>query len=107
MFGWMYRKMFKSDVAETEDPRLKDYPVRAVIPNDAKLRTVDWKCSVYLNQGEEGACTGFAVAAEAAAEPFPVPHINDDIARAVYRLAQTPDHTPGEDYSGSAVTAAM
>jgi hypothetical protein len=107
MFGWMYKRMFSGHLSEKEDPRMSGYPVRAVIPDGAKLKSKHWKCQITLNQGKEGACTGFAVAQEAACEPHVVPRINNDIARSVYLEAKRIDRFAGEDYSGSTVTAAM
>jgi hypothetical protein len=66
-----------------------------------------WRPGRTMDQGSEGACTGFAAAAELAAEPVPVPRIGNGYALGVYRMAQRLDEWPGENYSGSSVNAAM
>lgn len=62
---------------------------------------------LFLDQGAEGACTGFGTAHVIAASPIERPDINDNIARAIYLEAQKQDEWPGEDYSGSSVNGAM
>jgi hypothetical protein len=63
-----------------------------------------------LDQGSEGACTGYGLATVAnyllrnrRHEPDPVPVS----ARMLYRLARRYDEWPGEDYSGSSARGAM
>jgi hypothetical protein len=59
-----------------------------------------------LDQGQEGACVGFACAGEAAASPVRVKRITDAYALGIYRLAQQKyDEWPGEAYSGTSVLA--
>jgi len=70
-------------------------------------RSYTWPCGVVLDQGSEGACTGFAVAHEAAAWPCRVWSINNKTAREIYKRAQQIDEWPGEAYEGSSVLAAM
>jgi hypothetical protein len=65
-----------------------------------------WRPGRTMDQGREGACTGFAAAAELAAEPVAVPRIGNGYALGVYRMAQRLDEWPGENYSGSSVNAA-
>jgi hypothetical protein len=90
------------------DDRSRSFPIRAALDDhEAKPRTHEWPLGIRLNQGREGACTGFAVTHEAAAEPDPVPGLDDEVARSVYRRAQQLDEWPGEDYSGSSVLAAV
>jgi len=88
------------------DPRSRNYPIRALI-SAKKRRSYTWNCPVVLDQGEEGACTGFAVSAEAAARPVRVKGITNDVAFAVYRRARQLDDIPGEDYDGSTTLGAM
>lgn len=85
----------------------RNFPIRSLISPSLRPRTQLWPCSVYLDQGSEGACTGFAVSHEAAASPVRVRGITNDVARQVYRRAQQLDEWPGENYSGSSVLAAM
>lgn len=89
------------------DDRSRDYPIRALLRADAKPRSYTWACAVHLDQGAEGACTGFAVSQEAAARPKVVSGITDEIGRVVYRRAQQIDEWPGENYEGSSVLAAV
>lgn len=69
-------------------------------------RSVTRKKSIWLNQGTEGACTGFGAEHVRALSPYPQPTSNTT-ARDVYRLAQTMDEWEGESYEGSSVNGAM
>jgi len=88
------------------DERSRNFPIRALITATAP-RSYTWRCSVNLDQGSEGACTGFAVSQEAAARPVVVPDITNAIAKQVYYRARQIDEWPGENYEGSSVLAAM
>lgn len=102
----------------TRDPRLdrlpsfdeqsRAFPARALLTaeQEKEPRSYEWPLDLRLDQGSEGACTGFGVTHEAAAEPFPVPGLTNEVARDVYHRAQKIDEWPGEDYSGSSVLAA-
>lgn len=89
------------------DPRSRQFPIRAAIAKAAKPRSYTWSCGVWLDQGQEGACTGFAVSHEAAARPCCVKQVTNAVARQIYKRAQQLDEWPGEDYSGSSVIAAI
>ena len=65
------------------------------------------KADVFLDQGVEGACTGFGCAHVLALSPGPRDHITNDFARAIYHKARTLDEWPGESYEGSSVNGAM
>lgn len=101
--------------AKTLDPRLdrvvrfdgrsRNFPIRALI-DQRKPRSYTWSCGVWLNQGQEGACTGFAVTHEAAARPVTV-RVDEVMARSIYQRARQIDEWPGEDYEGSSVLAAI
>jgi hypothetical protein len=105
------------DGTTTHDPRLdrcvhfdersRNFPIRALIPAVAKPRGYTWSVGVQLDQGHEGACTGFAVAHEAAARPVVVPNIDNALARKIYYRARQLDEWEGEDYEGSSVLAAV
>jgi hypothetical protein len=78
-------------------------PGVATLPERGRL----WNPGRVLDQGQEGACTGFAAAAEAAAEPVPVPRVTNRYARGWYHGAQRRDEWPGEAYDGSSVLGTM
>lgn len=87
------------------DPASLAYPMASgpasPLPEDGRL----WTPGRVLNQGAEGACVGFGMAGEAAAEPVPVPGMNAAMARGWYRAAQRRDVWPGETYEGTSVLA--
>ena len=60
-----------------------------------------WVPGKILDQGREGACTGFAASADAAASPVRVPGVDDRYAQAWYKRAQQLDEWPGENYEVS------
>lgn len=62
---------------------------------------------VWLDQGQEGACTGFGTAHVLASEPLERPDMSNELARAIYLEAQKQDEWAGENYSGSSVNGAM
>lgn len=76
------------------DPRNADYPVSAIVA-PGQRRSVMWELPV-LDQGADGACVGYAIAS-AAGDP--------QSAEKVYAIAKTLDQWPGENYSGTSVTA--
>jgi len=92
------------------DKRSRNYPVRALI-SPAKLqkppRSYTWRCDATLNQGPDGACTGFAVTHEAIARPKVIRNLTYTTAMEVYNRAKELDYWPGENYEGSSVLAAM
>lgn len=91
------------------DGRSKDYNIRTLI-GAVTPRSYTWAVpggsAQVLDQGREGACVGFAWAAERAAKPVPYATSNSD-ALDVYRHAQRLDDWPGEApaYSGTSVLA--
>lgn len=105
------------DRVEHFDDRSLDFPIRALL-GEKPARSYSWR-HVQLDQGPEGACTGFSATMEAAARPKPVfgdpckhsftyvekARLNS-IGRAIYKRAQELDKWPGEDYEGSSVLAA-
>lgn len=62
--------------------------------------------TVWLDQGVEGACTGFGSEHALALTPRPK-GTSDTLARRVYHRARFHDEWPGEDYEGSSVNGAM
>lgn len=92
------------------DERSRKYPITAVLRSGAvplKPRSYTWGCPVWLDQGSEGACTGFAVTHEAAARPVMVSGVSNELAIEVYHRAQYFDEWTGEDYEGSSVLGAI
>jgi hypothetical protein len=88
------------------DELSRNYPIRADFEYDYP-RSYTWRCSSWLDQGKEGACTGFAVTHEAAGRPVEVLNLTEQDAKAVYYRAREIDEWPGEDYEGSSVLAAI
>jgi hypothetical protein len=86
------------------------------LPDDARLPAMLAACAqagLVLDQGEDGACTGFALAAVinhlrflAARErgEAPPPRVSPAM---LYRLARLYDEWPGEDYEGSSCRGAL
>lgn len=89
------------------DRRSREFPIRALFGPGAQRRSYTWDCPVWLDQGREGACVGFSISHEAAADPVPVAGVTNATARALYKRAQQLDDMPGEDYEGTSVLAGM
>lgn len=89
------------------DERSRAFPVRKLIPRGTAPRSYTWACPMWLDQGSEGACTGFSVAHELAARPVAVRGVTAQTALTLYRRARELDEWPGEDYDGSSVLAAI
>lgn len=70
------------------------------------LRPWSWKRKLWLDQGREGACTGFGAAHTLSCGPNPRPMTNEDGQR-FYRGAKRYDEYAGENYEGSSVQGAM
>ena len=85
------------------DDRSRAYPIRSLLTTDTP-RSYTWPQGTYLDQGQEGACVGFAWCHEAAAMPQ-VRTVDETFARIVYREAQHLDAWPGVDYEGTSVIA--
>lgn len=88
------------------DERSRAHPVRTLTANRAP-RSYTWNCPVWLDQGQEGACTGFGVSHALAARRLSRPNITNESAFALYHEAQKLDEWPGEDYEGSSVIASV
>jgi hypothetical protein len=98
--------------AETSDPRLDrvpwfdvrslNWPVSALFPVGAERVPKVWDCGDHLDQGAEGACTGYAVAHELIAKPKAVKGITSTFAREdLYWEAQKIDPFEGGAYPGA------
>lgn len=88
------------------DKRSKKFPIRdfGQLP---KRKSYTWSCKINLNQGSQGACTGFATAHEGAARPCVIKNVTERTAKKIYYRARELDPWPGEDYEGSTVLAAV
>jgi hypothetical protein len=89
------------DRLPSTDQRNRLFPIRALLP-DKPPRSYSWSVGVHLDQGQEGACVGFAWGHELAAKPVPVPTSNLD-ALVIYKRARQLDEWEGEDYDGTSV----
>lgn len=89
------------------DKRSRDFPIRTLLAREAKKkpRSYTWRVDLWLDQGTEGACVGYAWAHEGAARPVVVKDVDVVKAWEVYRLARTLDQWPGEGYEGTSVLA--
>lgn len=98
------------DGSTTQDPRLdrliefdeasRDYPVRLMVANRWS-RSFTWRVPQHLDQGQEGACVGFAWSHELLAFPRMVRDLTDQTARELYWAAQRIDQWPGGSYPGA------
>jgi len=100
--------------ATTEDPRLdfipykdeesRNYAAVAVI-DETEPKTTSYSVDKWLDQGQEGACVGFAFTHELCCPPLRVDNwgnLNADFARKeVYWPAQKIDEWPGGSYPGA------
>lgn len=87
------------------DPKSRAYgiPLTAAA---APLKSRTWVCPLWVDQGQEGACTGFSWTHALATAPRRKVNLTNEFATRTYREAQKIDIWPGEDYSGSSVLAA-
>jgi hypothetical protein len=85
------------------DEQSRNYPVRALLAA-AQPVTRFWDIDVWLDQGSEGACVGFAWGHDIAAEPAVGP-VDNGYARFIYHEARFIDEWVGEDYEGTSVLA--
>lgn len=101
------------DGSEVEDPRLdrlvqfdeRSRAFRAVEGiEDKPLRSYSWNKTVWLDQGQEGACVEFAYAHEFAARPVVIPAevvVPITQQHKIYWPAQQKDPWPGGSYPGA------
>ena len=86
---------------EEFDERSRNFPLTAVLKTGIKRNRV-WRCTENYNQGQEGACVGFAIAHELAATPVEVLGLTFDyIVKSIYHEAQKTDPWPGGSYPGA------
>jgi hypothetical protein len=84
-----------------QDPKSLAYGIASVFTPRTKLVSKTWRCRDYFDQGSEGACTGFAVTHELAAQPVRVKGLTNQFARELYWDAQRIDPFPGGAYEGA------
>ena len=92
------------DRLEEFDDRSRGFPIRTLVAERPR-RSYTWSVNVFLDQGREGACVGFAWAHDAAARPKVVPLVDDLDALDIYNRARQLDRWPGEAYEGTSVIA--
>lgn len=99
-------KLFKDPVVLdrkfTLDWRSLDYPVSSLVEGMYRPRSYTWGIDSWLDQGQEGACVGYAYAHELIARPVVVVGINNEYARNIYWEAQMVDEWEGGAYPGAA-----
>jgi hypothetical protein len=79
------------------DPRSREYGVRGLLGEVARAKRV-WRVrELPLDQGQEGACVGFAWAGELAATPTQYP-VDDAYALALYHAARREDVAMGNEW---------
>jgi papain like protease len=89
------------------DRRSLDFLIRDLLNEDQKqtLTTKLWDApsgTPVLDQGQEGACTGFGTTNELLWNPVPVPGLDGTFAREkIYWVAQETDPWPGGSYPGA------
>lgn len=86
------------------DPKSRQYPIRALFgapAHEIPLRSYTWRCSVNLDQGQEGACVGFSLTQELAARPSVVRDVSNEFARKLYFYIQKNDPWEGGAYPGA------
>lgn len=88
------------DVTGSTDRRNSFYPVSSII-EDTTPQSRKWPCAIRLNQGQEGACVGFALQQWLATAPGPIVKGTNATARALYHDIRRNDLWRGEDYEGT------
>jgi hypothetical protein len=90
------------------DPRSLNFRIELLLAGaDPVVRARRWTKPAVLDQGSEGACTGFGTAHALLASPRRWTGVDAEVANLLYRQAQKHDEWPGEDYEGSSVLGAM
>lgn len=84
------------------DERSRQYPIRSIL-REKPRRGRNWLCATHLDQGSEGACVGYGISHELAAQPQVCTGITDQFARQkIYWQAQMEDEWTGGSYPGAA-----
>ncbi|MGH1361258.1 MAG: hypothetical protein ACRBC3_21050 [Burkholderiaceae bacterium] len=93
------------DRIDEKDPRSRSYSIADLAEPSSHTvpRSYTWRCNLWLDQGFEGSCVGFAWAHELAARPVEVLGLSAKFAReSVYFAAQRHDRFRGGAYPGAA-----
>jgi hypothetical protein len=90
------------------DPRSMGYTIQRMdcYSTNSKRASIIRRKYVWLDQGVEGACTGFGMGHVLTATPKLRKDIDNQIAREIYYEARRQDEWDGEDYEGSSVNGA-
>lgn len=90
------------------DPRSLNFLVSAMdcYSTGRERLSIVRRKTVHLDQGREGACTGFGEEHTRALSPYGQATSNA-MAQRIYHAARRLDEWPGEDYEGSSVNGAM
>jgi hypothetical protein len=81
------------------DERSRAYPIRALVAPVVKPRGYTWATPPSLDQGQDGACVGFAFTQDILARPVPLSTVDATFAKEhVYWEAQKLDSWPGGEY---------
>jgi hypothetical protein len=92
------------DRIDEKDPRSRGHSIAELLTaaQYANPRSYTWRCELWLDQGFEGSCVGFAWAHELAARPAVVEGLTARFAREqIYFEAQRRDRFPGGAYPGA------
>jgi hypothetical protein len=91
------------------DENMLNFPTRRMLGRkaDEPPKSKLWSLNLWLDQGSEGACTGFSRAHNLASTPTPVKGVTNEVAHALYQRAKVLDDYPGENYEGSSVLGAV
>ena len=98
------------DWVDNKDPKSRDHTIRAaLLAGDVPLRkSKARRPGPTLDQGREGACTGFGCAQLLNASPnMRKPAFQNPDGQRIYKRAQFLDEWHGEAYEGSSVNGAM
>src|SRR5437870_4530726 len=98
----------RSDTLDFRDRMFE--PTLVEVPTNRPLENYEKLGIPILNQGTEGACTGFGLAAVVhylLRTRRVIPDTNEVSPRMIYSMARRYDEWPGEKYSGSSARGAM
>lgn len=98
------------DWRQRDDSRNQKFRLRTIeashFRSDIRPRNKNWTQRIFLDQGREGACTGFGGAHMLGTTPR-VRKVDDATARELYYEARRNDEYDGEAYEGSSVLGVM